>query len=685
MDYIDIFIKNDYVNLKQIAESGQCFRWKKMCPGRYFVISDGRAACFFQEKTGIRILCRSKDEEYFRRYLDLDTDYGKVIEQIDEKDDFLTGAAQMGRGIRILRQNLWEMIISFIISQRNNIPRIMKSIDTLCEKLGKKIIFDYEGEYLVGHAFPSPEEIVGADLSEFKFGYREKYIRQTAEDILEGKFDLEEVKNAVEEGKTPEQVKEMLKQLKGVGEKVASCIQLFGLHQLELFPIDTWIAKVEKTYYNGHFPVEKYKDTAGIMQQYLFFRVREDADKRAVLEMKREVNEKAASKTSFKEEMTEKIDKQTKRKNEISPENNSLEENRLEKSRFKKDKLEKIELKESKLKKDKLEEDGYKANRYNLSGKMLYVSDLDGTLLNSEALLNEDVPERLNRLIDKGLCFTVATARTYATVNSIVKDVHLTYPMILMNGVMLYDPVSKSCINAEIIERDSVEYILKGRKKFGVTGFAYALSPEISEVTLESEIALNLEKNLKSGVASNLKKNSSTGEENRIQKSGRKMATYYEKIATEHMEKFYVERRDVYHKPFSKVEKLEDILGEDIIYFSICYEEEVLRPFYEYLKKDEKLNLNFYKDVYGDGLWYLEISHKNASKYHGVQKLRAILQPDAITGMGDNLNDIPLFEACDRCCAVGNAHKEVKERADYVLDTNLNAGVVKFLEEEMMY
>ena len=615
MDYIDIFIKNDYVNLKQIAESGQCFRWKKMCPGRYFVISDGRAACFFQEKTGIRILCRSKDEEYFRRYLDLDTDYGKVIEQIDEKDDFLTGAAQMGRGIRILRQNLWEMIISFIISQRNNIPRIMKSIDALCEKLGEQIVFDYEGEHLVGYTFPAPEVIVGADLSEFKFGYREKYIRQTAEDILEGKFDLEEVKNAVEEGKTPEQVKEMLKQLKGVGEKVASCIQLFGLHQLELFPIDTWIAKVEKMYYNGHFPVEKYKDTAGIMQQYLFFRVREDADKRAVLEMKREVD----------------------------------------------------------------------ANRYNLSGKMLYVSDLDGTLLNSDALLNKDVPERLNRLIDKGLCFTVATARTYATVNSIVKDVHLTYPMILMNGVMIYDPVSKSCINAEIIERDSVEYILKGRKKFGVTGFAYALSPEISEETLESEIASNLEKNLKSDVTSNLKKNSSTGEENRIQKSGRKMATYYEKIATEHMEKFYVERRDVYHKPFSKVEKLEDILGEDIIYFSICYEEEVLRPFYEYLKKDEKLNLNFYKDVYGDGLWYLEISHKNASKYHGVQKLRAMLQPDAITGMGDNLNDIPLFEACDRCCAVGNAHKEVKERADYVLDTNLNAGVVKFLEEEMMY
>ncbi len=616
MDYIDIFIKNDYIDLKQIAESGQCFRWKKICPGKYFVISAGQAACFFQEKTGIRILCHEKDEEYFRRYLDLDTDYGKVIEKIDEKDDFLTGAAQMGRGIRILRQNLWEMIISFIISQRNNIPRIMKSIDALCEKLGEQIVFDYEGEHLVGYTFPSPEVIVGADLSEFKFGYREKYIRQTAEDILEGKFDLEEVKDAVDEGKTPEQVKEMLKQLKGVGEKVASCIQLFGLHQLELFPIDTWIAKVEKMYYNGHFPVEKYKDTAGIMQQYLFFRVREEAEKRACLEVEADKNQKEKS-----EEIRKNVSKKVLRK-----------QGRKE---------------------------------YNLFGKMLYVSDLDGTLLNGDALLNEDVPERLNCLIDKGICFTVATARTYATVNSIMKDVNLTCPMILMNGVMIYDPVKKSCIHAEIIERDSVEYILKGRKKFGVTGFAYALSPEISEDHLKSE------------------ETSVTSSVGRVGKSGRKMATYYEKIATKHMEKFYTKRRDLYHKPFSKVERLEDISGEDIIYFSICYEEEVLRPFYEYLQKDERLNLNFYKDVYGDGLWYLEISHKNASKYYGIQKLRKLLHPAAITGMGDNLNDIPLFEACDRSCAVGNAHKEVKERADYILDTNLNAGVVKFLEKEM--
>ena len=616
MDYIDIFIKNNYINLKQIAESGQCFRWKKMCPGRYFVISDGRAACFFQEKTGIRILCREKDEEYFRRYLDLDTDYEKIIEQIDPEDRFLSGAAKMGKGIRILRQDLWEMIVSFIISQRNNIPRIMKSIDALCEKLGEKIVFNYEEEHLIGYSFPGPEVLAKADLSEFKFGYREKYIRQTAEDILTGKFELSVLQTAVAKGASPEEGKEMLKKLHGVGEKVASCIQLFGLHQLSLFPIDTWIAKVEKMYYNGHFPVERYEGIAGVMQQYLFFRVREEAEKRACLEVKADKMQKEKP-----EEIRKNVSKEVLRKQE--------------------------------------------KKEYNLSGKMLYVSDLDGTLLNSDALLNEDVPKRLNALIEQGLCFTVATARTYATVNSIMKDVNLTCPMILMNGVMIYDPVKKSCIHAEIIERDSVEYILKGRKKFGVTGFAYALSPEISEDCA------------KSGETSVI---SSGG---RVGKSGRKMATYYEKIATQHMEKFYTERRDLYHKPFSKVERLEDISGEDIIYFSICYEEEVLRPFYEYLKKDERLNLNFYKDVYGDGLWYLEISHKNASKYYGIQKLRKLLHPAAITGMGDNLNDIPLFEACDRSCAVGNAHKEVKERADYILDTNLNAGVVKFLEKEM--
>ena len=99
-------------------------------------------------------MCHEKYEEYFRKYLDLDTDYEKIIEQIDPEDRFLSGAAKMVKVIRILRQDLWEMIVSFIISQRNNIPRIMKSIDALCEKLGEKIVFNYEEEHLIGYSFP---------------------------------------------------------------------------------------------------------------------------------------------------------------------------------------------------------------------------------------------------------------------------------------------------------------------------------------------------------------------------------------------------------------------------------------------------------------------------------------------------------------------------------------------------
>ena len=545
-----------------------------------------------------------------------------VIDNLEKATEAETKDEEYKKGIELVLKQFKDVLTANGVKEIEAVgqpfdPELHEAVSMIQdEKLGEKIVFNYEEEHLIGYSFPGPEVLAKADLSEFKFGYREKYIRQTAEDILTGKFELSVLQTAVAKGASPEEGKEMLKKLHGVGEKVASCIQLFGLHQLSLFPIDTWIAKVEKMYYNGHFPVERYEGIAGVMQQYLFFRVREEAEKRACLEVKADKMQKEKP-----EEIRKNVSKEVLRKQE--------------------------------------------KKEYNLSGKMLYVSDLDGTLLNSDALLNEDVPKRLNALIEQGLCFTVATARTYATVNSIMKDVNLTCPMILMNGVMIYDPVKKSCIHAEIIERDSVEYILKGRKKFGVTGFAYALSPEISEDCS------------KSGETSVV---DSAG---RVGKSGRKMATYYEKIATQHMEKFYTERRDLYHKPFSKVERLEDISGEDIIYFSICYEEEVLRPFYEYLKKDERLNLNFYKDVYGDGLWYLEISHKNASKYYGIQKLRKLLHPAAITGMGDNLNDIPLFEACDRSCAVGNAHKEVKERADYILDTNLNAGVVKFLEKEM--
>ena len=179
-------IEMDNFDLGQICRSGQCFRMDQIGDDRYRVIAGDKYLELTQERGIVNFFCPEEDFIFFWiRYFDLDCDYSEYINMINPRDKYLTAAGEMGSGIRILQQDLWEMIISFIISQRNNIPRIMKSIDALCEKLGEQIVFDYEGEHLVGYTFPSPEVIVGADLSEFKFGYREKYIRQTAEDILE--------------------------------------------------------------------------------------------------------------------------------------------------------------------------------------------------------------------------------------------------------------------------------------------------------------------------------------------------------------------------------------------------------------------------------------------------------------------------------------------------------------------
>ena len=138
--------------------------------------------------------------------------------------------------------------------------------------------------------------------------------------------------------------------------------------------------------------------------------------------MKSEVGEKAASKTSFKEEMTEKIDKQTKRKNEISPENNSLEENRLEKSRFKK---------------DKSEEARSEANRYNLSGKMLYVSDLDGTLLNKNGEISPANKQAIKEMAKEGIIPTIATGRMYEASRRFAEQLELDVPIITYNGALI--------------------------------------------------------------------------------------------------------------------------------------------------------------------------------------------------------------------------------------------------------
>ena len=264
--YREIVIEDDTIHLHKIAVSGQCFRWKALNEHQFFVIAGEKAACLTQIDGGIKLFCSREDENYFKNYLDFGTDYKKIANNISKNDEYLCEAAKAGKGIRILRQDLWETMVSFIISQRNNIPRITHTIDAMCEALGDKVLVNFQGKEIIGYGFPKPERLEAEDLSPFKLGYRQSYIEEAAKAVVSGQIDLVAL-----EKMSVEQTHKALCQIKGIGVKVASCIQLFGLHQLSVFPVDTWIKKVEERHYGGRFPVEKYADYAGVIQQYLFY------------------------------------------------------------------------------------------------------------------------------------------------------------------------------------------------------------------------------------------------------------------------------------------------------------------------------------------------------------------------------------------------------------------------------
>lgn len=249
-------------SLKEILNSGQCFRMREVEEGSFDIISKDRRLLAKQEKETVSFYCEKEDfESFWKDYFDLDTDYGAYIEKADEKDSYLQDAIFMASGVRILRQDLWEMIVSFLISQQNNIVRIRKCIQNLCEKYGEK----KEGYY----AFPTPKALADLDedaLKECNLGYRSKYVVRSAKMIVDGEIDLEKIKAL-----PYEEAKEELLKLFGVGVKVADCVCLFGLHHLEAFPIDTHIKQALDAHYKKGFPLKKYKGFEGVMQQYIFY------------------------------------------------------------------------------------------------------------------------------------------------------------------------------------------------------------------------------------------------------------------------------------------------------------------------------------------------------------------------------------------------------------------------------
>lgn len=265
MDYSiknnDIILSEKDFNLDETLDCGQAFRWKKI-QSDYPCTYEGS---FFNNK--LMISEKSKGEfilhnvsesdflEIWADYFDLYTDYSQ-LKMIFSEDETLSKACNFAGGIRLLKQNSWECLISFIVSQNNNIPRIKGIIDRLCD--------NYSG-------FPTAEQMNGVtadDLSYLRSGFRGKYLAHAAECVNSGEIVLSEIATApIEEARTA------LKKIKGVGPKVAECILLFGMHQTEAFPIDVWIKRVLEEYYPNGFP-DYLKENGGIAQQYLFHYIR---------------------------------------------------------------------------------------------------------------------------------------------------------------------------------------------------------------------------------------------------------------------------------------------------------------------------------------------------------------------------------------------------------------------------
>ncbi len=266
-----IFDKIKDMNLTHVFECGQCFRWNALDDGRYLGIAGGYACIAeLDEKNGIlRLTASGGSREFWYEYFDLGTDYGAVRKMLSENSPELEHASDCCYGIRILKQDLFEALISFIISQNNNIPRIKKCIEAICERFGEKIVAEdpvFSGFTL--YSFPSAEALAKADtaeLMELKLGYRSEYILRAAARFLE-------------EG-APSNYDEVLA-YHGIGPKVANCIELFGLRNLSAFPIDTWIKKIMSELYGfaendvkamQAFAEKNFGEYGGIAQQYLFY------------------------------------------------------------------------------------------------------------------------------------------------------------------------------------------------------------------------------------------------------------------------------------------------------------------------------------------------------------------------------------------------------------------------------
>ncbi|MCI8760568.1 MAG: 8-oxoguanine DNA glycosylase [Clostridia bacterium] len=277
---------NSFV-LKDIFECGQCFRWNLQKDGSYTGIF--RKNVLNVKKEGEKIIlqgiCEKNIKEIVEEYFDLKRDYETIKKTLSQIDQNMKVSVQYGEGIRLLNQDLWETILSFIISANNNIPRIKGIIERLSKKYGEKITWQEEDYY----TFPTVEQLKNVTVEEFRelgLGFRDKRIYETIHMIVNNQVNLEKMQ------KNPNtfEVREQLLTLSGVGPKVADCILLFStLKRLEVFPIDVWVRRVMNELYTKQqdeskvskkeieqIAKEKFGNLAGLAQQYLFYWKREN-------------------------------------------------------------------------------------------------------------------------------------------------------------------------------------------------------------------------------------------------------------------------------------------------------------------------------------------------------------------------------------------------------------------------
>ena len=281
-----IEFKNDNILLHNVEDfilshtfdCGQCFRFVPHPDGGYIGTAKGKTVRITQNDDTITLHNTSLEDfnDVWRDYLDLDRDYGVIKNTLTaDGDKVMENAVTYGCGIRILKQDLWETVISFIISASNNIPRIKKIINTLCCEFGTPHI--YEGNTY--YSFPAAEVIATLtpdEISVIRAGFREKYILACAKAVVLGEFKLEELFNMT----TPD-AKKALMSLSGIGNKVSDCILLFALNRFDSFPIDVWIKRIMEYCYFDNTPQtvdtitkladKKFGQLGGIAQQYLFY------------------------------------------------------------------------------------------------------------------------------------------------------------------------------------------------------------------------------------------------------------------------------------------------------------------------------------------------------------------------------------------------------------------------------